>query len=385
MTTTHIRRARGAGSIRQRTKGSWQVRYDGPPDESGKPTKLSESVRGTRRDAERVLRERLGMVERGELVEKLETTVAAFLSQWLETYAASNTTPRTQQGYKGSVARYILPAIGGVSLQGLRPQHIQKVYAQMLERGLSARTALHTHRVFRQALAHAVKWGILARNPADATTPPRPQRNELEMWDTDTIHRFREAVAESPYGDYYYLAILTGMRRSELCGLKWDSIDLEAGKLMVVRTLQRIYGIGLVEGQPKTAKSRRSIALSPNAVRLLQQIKKRQLESRLAVGPVWQNTGYVFTQADGRPVDPDAVTHDFQAVVRKSELPHLTLHGLRHAHATELLSAGIHPKIVSERLGHSNIAITMDTYSHVLPDMQEAAAQAIDERLAHQG
>ena len=151
---------------------------------------------------------------------------------------------------------------------------------------------------------------------------------------------------------------------------------------MVVRKLVRIYGTGLVEGHPKTDSSRHSIALSKDAVELLRQIRKQQIEMRPAAGPVWQDEGFAFTRPDGRPIDPDAPTHDFTAIVRSANLPHLTLQGLRHAHATLMLTAGIHPKVVSERLGHSNIAITMDIYSHVLPGLQEAAAQALDELLA---
>ena len=381
MTNRPMRRAKGAGSIRQRTKGSWQVRYDGPSDANGNTPKISETVRGSRRDAERALRERVGIIEDGTYVEKSKETVTGFMERWLTIYASTNTTPRTQQGYRGNVTRYITPAIGSVALQILRPQHIQQMYSDMLDRGLSARTVLHVHRVLREALGHAVKWGSLARNPADASTPPRPQRRELRMWDIETIHDFIDAAQDSPNCDFYHLALLTGMRRGELCGLKWEDVDLTSGKLMVVRTLQRIYGKGLQEGQPKTGKSRRSIALGQEAVKLLHEIRCRQIEHRLKAGPLWQNAGYVFAQADGRPVDPDALTHHFEAIVRKAGLPHLTLHGLRHAHATLLLTAGVHPKVVSERLGHSNIAITMDTYSHVLPGLQEAAAQALDERL----
>ena len=183
MSTRPLRRAKGGGSVRQRTKGSWEVRFWGPADADGQRQRIYESVRGSRRDAERVMRERLGTVESGSFVEKSKETVAEFMRRWLETYAASNTTPRTQQGYRGTISRYIAPAIGGIPLQGLRPQHIQKMYADMLERGLSARTVLHTHRVLREALGHAMKWGILIRNPADATTPPRPQRQEIAMWD----------------------------------------------------------------------------------------------------------------------------------------------------------------------------------------------------------
>lgn len=385
MNSRPLRRAKGGGSIRQRTKGSWQIRYDGPPGENGRLTKLSETVRGSRRGAERVLRERLGLVESGAYVSKTQQTVAEFMRNWLTTYVATNTKPSTQRGYEGNTRRYIIPAFGSVHLQNLQPQHIQKLYSSMLERGLSAQTTLLTHTVLREALSHAVKWDLLVRNPADAATPPRPEKEELEMWDVPDIHAFLEAGKDSRYRDVYHLAILTGMRRGELVGLQWRYVNLEDRWLSVAITLQRINGRGLVIGTPKTKKSRRTIALSQEAVKLLRRINTLQIEQRLAAGPVWQDNGYVFCQPNGKLLHPEKVTNEFRRIVVRSGLPHLSLKGLRHAHATLLLSAGVHPKVVSERLGHSNIGVTMDIYSHVMPGMQEAAAQALDERLATGG
>ncbi|MDA1127251.1 MAG: site-specific integrase [Chloroflexi bacterium] len=366
------------GSIRQRTKGTWQLRYDAPPDGTGRRKFVSETVKGNKKDAERVLRERLAAIENGGYVAREKETVSQFLNRWLQTYAATNTTLRTQEGYRGNIQRYIAPAIGSVELQKLTPQHIQKMYAGLLERGLGNRTVLHVHRVLRKALQDGVKWGLLVRNVADAATSPRPENKEMEMWDTETISRFIDTIEGHRFRDFYLLALLTGMRRSELCGLKWDNVDLVAGRLSVVSTLQRIIGKGLVEGQPKTRRSRRSIALSPQAVDVLHAMRGQQMEYQLAAGPLWQSTGYVLTQVDGRPMNPIKVTQEFTALVRKAGLPHLTLHGLRHAHATLLLTAGVHPKVVSERLGHSNIAITMDTYSHVMPGLQEEAVLGLD-------
>ena len=374
---------RRPGSIRERPRGSgrWELRYDGPPDASGHRKQVSKTIRGTKRAAEIYLRERLAAMENGSYVPNIRQTVAEFLQEWLSIYAATNTSPRTQQGYRGNIQRYIVPAIGGVRLQSLQAQHIQKMYAHMLENGLSARTVLQTHRVLRQALGHAVKWELRINNPADAATPPRPDNVEIAMWGVDTIHRFLKVAQNGSYGDFYHVALHTGLRRSELCGLMWQSVDLDRGKLMVVKTLQRIYGKGLVEGLPKTVKSRRSLALSRNTVTRLRSVKVRQAESRLAAGPAWTENGYVFTRPDGRPIDPDAVTHNFKDIVRDAELPHLTLHGLRHAYATLLLSKGVHLKVVSEMLGHSNISVTADIYSHVLPSLQENAAQELDSAL----
>jgi len=211
--------------------------------------------------------------------------------------------------------------------------------------------------------------------------PPRREQKEPAMWDAETVGLFMDAAKNSRFHHLYHLAVLTGMRRSELAGLKWENVDLLSGRLSIVNTLQRIPGYGLVESTPKTARSRRNIALKAVAVKSLHSIRGRQIEEREVAGTAWQNTDYVFAQADGTPVDPESITRDFRAIVDRSGLPYLTLNGLRHAHATLALAAGVNPKIVSERLGHSTIAITMDTYSHVLPGMQEEAAQAVEDLL----
>ena len=369
------------GSIRQRSLGSWQIRYDAPTDGAGARKYVSETVRGTKKLAERVLRERLSDVEKGSYVEGNDDTAASFLLQWLTTYAATNTRLRTQVGYRGLLRRYVVPAIGHVRLQRLQPRQIQELYADMLAQGLSERTVLHVHRLLKQTLSHAVKWGLLVRNPAEAVAPPRVEPTEIEMWDTPTLKSFLRAASESRYADIYELGILTGLRRSELLGLGWSCIDFDVGYLMVVKTLQRIDGHGLVEEKPKTQKSRRSVALSEASLALLRRVRANQSAQRLAVGPAWHDSGLVFTQVNGKPIDPNRVTREFQSIVRKAGLPHLTLKGLRHVHATLLLVGGVHPKVVSERLGHSNISTTMDIYSHVIPGLQERAAQVIDEKL----
>ena len=374
-------RSKGNGSIQQRASGTWQMRYYGVPDESGQRKQHNETVKGSRRQAERLLRERLTAVETGSHVAREKETVSQFLARWLDTYVATNTTAKTQQGYRQCINCYTGP-LSQISIQGLTARHIQAVYSGMLEKGLSAATVVQLHRILHRALTVGVKWGILARNVADATTPPRIARRELKMWDVETILRFLDVASDSRYKDFYHLALLTGMRRAELAGLQWSSVDLVDGRLGVVKTLQRISGKGLIESQPKTARSRRSIALSPDAVSLLHEVRGRQIAQQMTVGEVWHSGDYVFTQADGRPVDPDAITRDFTELIRKTGLPHLTVHGLRHAHATLLLESGINPKVVSERLGHATIATTMDIYSHVLPGLQESAALALDARLS---
>jgi integrase len=291
------------GHVDQWSKGSWTIVYDLPSDGSPKRKQKSETFRGiTKKQAEQKLRDRLTALDNGSYIPLVKETVARFLEKWMETYAATNTNLRTQRGYRQYIRKYIVPAIGHVELQKVTPAQIQAIYSQMLGKGLSHTTVTHLHRILHKALATAVKWGMLARNPTEAVTAPRLERKQMEMWNVDTTHRFLEAAQESRFCDIYHLAIFTGMRRSELCGLKWENVDLVAGRLSVVNTLQRLTDHGLVEGQPKTARSRRTIALPHQAVDLLHAIRGRQMEQQLEAGPLWENTGYVFTQATGSPL-----------------------------------------------------------------------------------
>ena len=376
-------KSRRQGTVTQRYKGTFQLRYH-VVDTNGKRKQVNETVKGTKKEAEKVLRERLTSIDNGLYIDKSKETVSQFMSRWMETYVATNVTLRTAYGYQGQIKRYIDPTIGSVTLQLLTTGQIQKVYADMLGRGLSNTTVVHLHRVLREALGHAVKWGIIARNVAEAASPPRPEQKQMPMWDVPTIIDFLELSHGTRFGHIHEFAVLTGLRRSEICGLKWESVDLEAGSLSVVATLQRIKGHGLVTGTPKTKRSRRTVDLAPETIDLLRTIRGGQMAQQLEYGSVWQNTGYVFTDIDGSPLAPDMVTKDFCGLVREHGLPQLTFHGLRHAFATLGLKAGISPKVVSEALGHSNIGITLDTYSHVLPNMQTELSKAVANLLKRQ-
>ena len=374
---TNPSKSRRQGTVNQRYKGSWELKWYGPADQNGNQKRISETVRGTKKEAEKILRERLLSVDNGSFVDKSKETVSEFMNRWLETYAATNVTLRTAHGYEGYSRRYINPTIGKIALQSLTPSQVQKVYADMMERCLSNTTVLHLHRLLKEALGHAVKWGIIARNVAEVASPPRPEQKQMPMWDVPTIIDFLELSHGTRFGHIHEFAVLTGLRRSEICGLKWESVDLEAGSLSVVATLQRIKGHGLVTGTPKTKRSRRTVDLAPETIDLLRTIRGGQMAQQLEYGSVWLNTGYVFTDFDGSPLAPDWLSKDFCGLVRAHGLPQLTFHGLRHAFATLGLKAGISPKVVSEALGHSSVGITLDIYSHVLPNMQNELSQAV--------
>ncbi|MCP4614441.1 MAG: site-specific integrase [Planctomycetes bacterium] len=341
----------------------------------------SVTVRGTKAEAQRKLRELLTNLDKGVPIDESKKSVGEFLDQWVRDYAETNTSPRTVEGYKGNINRYLKPKLGNIALAKLTAYHVQELYGDMIEKGLSARTVIHTHRVLSEALAYAVKWGLLAHNICESVDPPRPRKKEMIALDTGDVQKLLEATSQSLYGGIFYLAIYTGLRRSELLGLRWCDVDIPRKSISINQTVVRLIGKGLVVGQPKTKSSRRSVSLSPNAAALLSGLKAKRMEQLESVGIKLDESGFVFSNPDGGPVSPDAVSHEFQKTVKVLGLPPVRFHDLRHTHATLMLKEGIHPKIVSERLGHSTIAITMDTYSHVLPGMQEEAALVFEKSL----
>lgn len=370
------------GSIRQRYKGTWQLRYEGPADATGNRKQVNETVQGTRREADRVLRERLLSIETGNYVARNKETVAQFMDSWLEGYAASHTTPRTLMGYQGNVTRYIAPCLGGVQMQVLSPRHVQGLHKWMLDKGLSNQSVVHAHRVLSKALKDAVEWGIITKNPAVSVSPPRPERQEVGVWDMATITQFMEASQDSVFHEAFMLSLHTAMRRSEVTGLRWDGVDLPASTIRVTGTLQRVTGHGLLAGQPKTKTSRRAIALGQTTVDLLHGVRGKQLALQAELGDLYRNeAGYVFTDELGAPIDSNRLSREFHRIVKSAGLPHITLHGLRHCVASLMLADGASIKTVAEKLGHSNPSLTLDIYSHLLPTIQEQAAEALDRRL----
>jgi len=243
----------------------------------------------------------------------------------------------------------------------------------MLRRGLSHTTVIHAHRLLSKILSDALKWGLIARNVAQAVEPPSPVRKEMSTLDREEVQRLLAEVEGTEWYALYHLAIFTGLRRSELLGLRWGDVDLEHQTLRVVQTLHELYDGRVVIEQPKTAKSRRSVALTPASVEVLR--------AHRAQPSAFGAERLVFCQFDGTPLHPDYVTsHLIRTAARVGY--RIRLHDLRHTHASALLAEGVHPKIVQERLGHSTIAITLDTYSHVAPGLQEAAARKFDHWLA---
>jgi len=370
------------GHIRKRGKGSWTVVIDlGRDPTTGKRKQLWRSVRGSKREAEALLAQLLHQRDMGIDAPPGRVTVGQFLERWLSDYAQTNVAPSTLRRYRQLIHCHLLPALAGIPLSKLRPLHIQQAYSLILAKGRSARTALHCHRVLREALQHALKWQLIARNPADAVEPPRPGRQEIRTLDPDGVRRLLRAADGTPFAALVHLAVMTGLRQGELLGLRWQDVDLEAGMVHVQQTAQWLPGHGVVFRPPKTHRSARPVALSPATREILRDHRRQQLEQRLSLGPAYSDHDLVFATPIGTPMDPSNLRRAWRHIVQAAGLDACRFHDLRHAHATLLLHQGVHPKVVSERLGHSSVTITLDTYSHVLPGLQAQAVAPLDRLL----
>ncbi len=377
------------GQIIKRSKDSWTIIAElGKDPTTGKRKRHWQSVKGTKKQAEKELSALIVHIESGGYVKPTKMTLGKYLESWLRDYVTPNTTPRTNDRYTQIVRTHLIPALGSIQLTAIQPHHIQSYYGKALqsghrkkESGLSPQTIQYHHRVLYEALKHAVKRGILLRNPAEAVDPPKAQRREMPSIGPENVNKFLEATQDSPYYPIFYTAVYTGLRRGELLGLRWSDIDLDLGMMSIVQTLQQLRNGEFFFKEPKSRHGRRQIALSPSLCILLREYRQNQEGLYLFAGEALKPSDLVFSHPDGSPMRPNSVTRASKRVMASIGLDNIRFHDLRHAHATLMLRQGIHPKIVSERLGHSSINITLDIYSHVLPGLQEAAALRVEEGL----
>ena len=378
------------GHIQKRSKDSWTVVVDmGRDPIRGKRRQVWRSVKGTKRDAQALLVQLLHQRDVGTEQLPGKVTVAEFFRRWLKEYAASNVAPATLLQYQWAANRHIIPALGGLALTKLRPTHIQSLYTEKLQRGradgrggLSAKSVLHIHRLLREVLAHAVRWQVLSWNADDAVAPPRAERCEPPMLSPEAARRLLAVAEDGSYGALVHVAVMTGMRRGEILGLRWEDVDLDGSVLHVRQAAQWLPGKGWTFRQPKTAKSRRPIALAQPTVQVLRQHRLVQLEERLALGEAYADRDLVFATSVGAPIGNTGLRRVWKRIAKASGHLTLTFHDLRHLHASLLLLEGANPKVVSERLGHSSVSMTLDVYSHIMPNLQTEAAEGLGRLLA---
>ncbi|MFC1924641.1 tyrosine-type recombinase/integrase [Chloroflexota bacterium] len=376
------------GHITKRGKNSYSIKVSLGKDTTGKYKYQWVTVRGTKKDAERRLAELLHQLDNGTYIKSGKTSLAEYLERWLNDYAWPNLAPRTAEGYECIVRCHLVPALGNIPLTQLKPEHLQRYYSEKLEGGrydgkgaLSKTTVSHHHTCIHRALEMALKWGLINRNPADAITPPRPQHSEMHTLNEDDLHNFLEAAKKTSYYVLFYLALSTGMRRSELLALRWSDIDLMLCQIYVTRSMHHLHSGEIVFGAPKTARGRRMVSLSPSTAMLLREHKDKQAAQLDMLGISLKEDDLVLSDPEGKPLLPDTVSHAWTKLVNRTGLKGIRLHDARHTHASLMLKQGIHPKIVQERLGHATISTTLDLYSHVSPGLQQAAAESFDKLL----
>ncbi len=325
--------------------------------------------------------------KQGTLVTTPQQTLSQYLSYWLEHNVKDTIRPRSYERYESIVRLHIVPTLGKVKLQSLTPQHVQTLKSKKLKEGLSSTTVSAIQGVLHKALDDAIKMGLIARNACDAVSSPRKQHKEMKPLTPDQARKLLEAAKGHPQEALFVLALATGMRRGELLGLKWQDVNLNEGTLQVRRTLSRLptqmgrdRGDLYVEAEPKTKSSRRNIALAGFAIETLKQHRIRQEEMKRLAGDMWEEHDYVFCTPLGKHLNPGhGVLVQLKILLEKAGLPDIRFHDLRHSAATLLLSMGVHPKVVQEILGHSEISMTMDVYSHVLPTMQKDAMARLNQ------
>ncbi len=372
------KRGNNEGSIYKRTDGRWAATLT-LGYENGKRKRKSYYGQ-TRREVQEQLTQALRTVQQGLPVTPERQTVGPFLNRWLQDSVQPTVRPRTYDSYSEIARLHLIPELGRVPLAKLTPQNVQALLAKKLASGLSPRRVQYIRAVLRRALGQALKWGLVGRNVATLVDSPRVEHPEIQPLTPTQARTLLEAAKGDRFEALYILAIALGMRQGELLGLRWAYCDLDSNVLRVSVTLQRIQGkFQLVE--PKTERSRRTLNLPDIAVRTLKSRRLLQFEERLAAGEHWTDTGLVFTTGLGTPLDTGTVIRGFQRLLRRAGLPHVRFHDLRHTCASLLLSQGTSPRMIMEILGHSQIATTMDIYSHIMPAMREEAARQMDDLL----
>ncbi len=365
-----------------RKDGAWAFRVDaGFNAASGARRQVLRQGFATKRAAEGALAEMVSDASRGMAVSTSTMKVGTYLDEWFAT-AKQSLRPTTAHGYQQAITR-LRKQLGPYRLQALTPMQVQRCYTDLLESGsttggsLAPATVHKAHEVLRRALGDAERMGLVPRNVAAAVRPPSVVRGEMTTWSSEDVRDFFVAIEGHPLEIGFRLLAATGLRRGEVLGLRWPDVDFDLGRLAIANTLTEV-GKEVVTGPPKTALSRRNVYLDKRTISALREHRKRQREQRVAAGPAWDSDhDWVVTDELGGFIRPNTMSYEWRKLTNELDLPRIRLHDLRHTHATLALKAGVHPKVVSERLGHANIGITLDLYSHVVPSMAKDAAEQI--------
>jgi integrase len=366
------------GHLRERSPGRWAIIIDAR-DAAGNRKRRWFSFRGTKREAQRRCAELIAETRGGAATSPERMTVGQYLERWVD-HMRPLVSPKTHERYAQMARANLVPAIGTTLIAKVTPMQISGAYATMISGGLAPCTVTHVHRLLSQAFKHAVRWRILPANPCDDVSPPRVERREMRVWNTQTMAAALDAAPGWRCHVPILLASLCGLRLGEIAALRWCHVDLDRALIAVVEAAEQTRA-GVRIKPPKSGKGR-SVTLPMLAVTELRAWRARQAEEFLRLGIRPNEDTRVVTREDGGAMQPNSIYHSWVRFLADTRLPRIRFHDLRHSHATALLSAGVHPKVASERLGHARVGITLDVYSHVIGNMQDEAAAAIDAAFA---
>lgn len=366
------------GYIRKKGE-SWQIQIYMGIGPDGKYRRHFETMHGRKSDAQKRLNELLVNLEKGVFTLSGRLTVAECLRAWLDGYVKTTCSPRTFDGYQSIVERHLIPALGHIQLKQLHHQVIQNYYAKACE-VLSPRTVHHQHRVLSQSLKSAVRQGYLARNPAELVDAPSPKGKAMRTLTPEEVEALFKKAEHNYYYPVIYTAVSTGLRQAELLGLRWRDIDLDMLSISVSQVLYKRRGVCQFK-EPKTTHSRRRVAMTPKLALFLREYRAKRERLFRELGKQLALDDLVFTSLEDKPIDPCVLSHAFGRMARQAGLEAVRFHDLRHTFASLMLLRGAKPKVISEALGHSSVAFTMDVYSHIIGGMQEEAMALLDEVL----
>ncbi|WP_323571937.1 site-specific integrase [Rhizobium sp. 28DA2] len=377
------------GHIRERSPGKWAIVLDiGEKDPAtGKKKRKWHSFSGTKRQAQAECARLIAEIKSDRYVEPSKQTVAEFFTEWLA-FIKPTVSVKTHERYTEICEKNLKLLIGDVILSKLKTDRIDAAFTKALTEGRRAsgkpyapRTVHHMRRVLIKALSQAVTWERLSRNPATATTPPKVERTKMLAYNADQTAALIAAFRNTRMFIPMMLAVMCGLRRGEIAALRWDDAEIgDNRRQLSIRQSAEQTKEGVRYKAPKSGKAR-TVALSATMAAELRAHRVRQAEEQLKIGLRPDGNSFVVAQVDGSPLQPRSLTHEWTRLLDKTSLPRIRFHDLRHTHATQMLSAGVHPKVASERLGHSTIGITLDLYSHVMPGMQADAAEQVDAAL----
>ena len=372
--TGHIRKRQTKNGI------TWQIILEKGVDSKGDRIREYITVKGVKKEAERIMNEKINEYNKGIYIEPSKITVEEHLHHWIETYAKPNLSPCTVRGYLVNINKHTLPYIGSVPLQKLIPLQVQRMFEQLQAKKLSPRTIKYIHSTLREALQHAFKMQLIPRNPADFVTLPKQTRFKAKAYEESEAVQMLEKARGTDMEAVLHLAVGLGMRRGELLALRWQDIDFERNQLSVRQNLVYIDGEYIFR-LPKSEAGIRTIDMPSSLSVVLKKHRKKQLEYKLFYGKEYKDNDLVCCRLDGSPYNPGSFSHKFDKFLKANGMRHIRLHDLRHTNASLMLQYNVSPKVASQRLGHSSIGITMDLYTHVLGDLNADAANKIDNGL----